>query len=42
MAVGTVLLYLANDEERVRAIVNEPPVSVIVKVLVDLPMRFRV
>ncbi|EEF34478.1 uncharacterized protein LOC8273499 [Ricinus communis] len=40
-AAGTALLYLANDEERVRAIVNEQGVSVIVKVLADSPMRVQ-
>lgn len=40
-ASATALLYLANDQERVTAIVNEQGVPIVVKVLADSPMRVQ-
>ncbi|KDP26649.1 hypothetical protein JCGZ_17807 [Jatropha curcas] len=42
IAGANALLYLANDQERVRTIVNEQGVPLIVKVLADSPMRVQI
>ncbi|XP_065874058.1 uncharacterized protein [Euphorbia lathyris] len=41
IAGATALIYLANDQERVRTIVNEQGVQMIVKGLADSPMRVQ-
>ena len=42
IAAATALCYLANDRERVRVIVNEQGVPIVVQVLGDSPMRVQI